>query len=414
MANRKKEVYKPKPMTEGKRNLIQGLLQEYDIQSAEDIQDALKDLLSGTIQDMLETEMDNHLGYDRYERSGEPNYRNGKKSKTVRSKYGEFEVDVPQDRQSSFEPQVLPKRQKDISSIDDKIIAMYAKGMTTRQISETIEDIYGFEVSEGMISDITDKLLPRIEKWQNRPLSPVYPIVFIDAVHFSVRDDGVIRKLAAYVVLGINEDGKKEVLSIVVGENESSKYWLSVLNSLKNRGVQDILILCSDGLTGIKDAISTAFPKTEQQRCIVHMVRNTLKYVANKDMKTFAKDLKTIYTAASEETARKQLETVTKKWSGQYPSAMNRWHDNWDAVSPIFKFSKDVRTAFYTTNAIESLNSCYRRLNKQRSVFPSSQSLMKALYLGTFEIAKKWTMPIRNWGRVRGELEIMYPDRMVI
>lgn len=392
MANRKKEVYKPKPMTEGKRNLIQGLLQEYDIQSAEDIQDALKDLLSGTIQDMLETEMDDHLGYDRYERSGEPNYRNGMKSKTVRSKYGEFQVDVPQDRQSSFEPQILPKRQKDISSIDDKIISMYAKGMTTRQISETIEDIYGFEVSEGMVSDITDKLLPRIEEWQNRPLSPVYPIVFIDAVHFSVRDDGVIRKLAAYVVLGMNEDGMKEVLSIVVGENESSKYWLSVLNSLKNRGVQDILILCSDGLTGIKDAISTAFPKTEQQRCIVHMVRNTLKYVANKDMKAFAKDLKTIYTAADEEAARKQLESVTEKWSAQYPSAMNRWHENWDAISPIFKFSKEVRTAFYTTNAIESLNSCYRRLNKQRSVFPSSQALMKALYLGTFEIAKKWTL----------------------
>ena len=387
MANRKKEVYKPKPMTEGKRNLIQGLFQEYDIQSADDIQEALKDLLSGTLQDMLEKEMDDHLGYDRYERSGEPNYRNGTKSKTVRSKYGEFQVDVPQDRQSSFEPQVLPKRQKDISSIDDKIIALYAKGMTTRQISEMIEDIYGFEVSEGMVSDITDKLLPRIEEWQNRPLSSVYPIVFIDAVHFSVRDDGVIRKLAD-VVLGINEDGMKEVLSIVVGENESSKYWLSVLNSLKNRGVQDILILCFDGLTGIKDAISAAFPKTEQQRCIVHMVRNTLKYVANKDMKTFAKDLKTIYTAANEESARKQLEAVTRKWSGQYPSAMNRWNDNWDAISPIFKFSKEVRTAFYTTNAIESLNSCYRRLNKQRSVFPSSQALMKALYLGTFEIAK--------------------------
>ena len=387
MANRKKEVYKPKPMTEGKRNLIQGLFQEYDIQSADDIQEALKDLLSGTLQDMLEKEMDDHLGYDRYERSGEPNYRNGTKSKTVRSKYGEFQVDVPQDRQSSFEPQVLPKRQKDISSIDDKIIALYAKGMTTRQISEMIEDIYGFEVSEGMVSDITDKLLPRIEEWQNRPLSSVYPIVFIDAVHFSVRDDGVIRKLAD-VVLGINEDGMKEVLSIVVGENESSKYWLSVLNSLKNRGVQDILILCSDGLTGIKDAISAAFPKTEHQRCIVHMVRNTLKYVANKDMKTFAKDLKTIYTAANEESARKQLEAVTRKWSGQYPSAMNRWNDNWDAISPIFKFSKEVRTAFYTTNAIESLNSCYRRLNKQRSVFPSSQALMKALYLGTFEIAK--------------------------
>ena len=412
MANRKKEVYKPKPMTEGKRNIIQGLLQEYDIETADDIQDALKDLLSGTLKEMMETEMDDHLGYEKYERSDEKNYRNGTKSKRVRSKYGEFEVDVPQDRNSSFDPKVLPKRQKDISAIDDKIISMYAKGMTTRQISETIEDIYGFEVSEGMVSDITDKLLPQIEEWQNRPLASVYPIVFIDAVHFSVRDDGVIRKLAAYVVLGINEDGKKEVLTIVIGENESSKYWLSVLNSLKNRGVQDILILCSDGLTGMKDAIATAFPMTEQQRCIVHMVRNTLKYVANKDMKAFAKDLKTIYTSPDEKNALKQLETVTEKWEPLYPHAMNRWKENWDAISPIFKFSKDVRTAFYTTNAIESLNASYRRLNRQRSVFASSQALLKALYLATFEATKKWTMPIRNWGKVRGELTIMYPDRM--
>ena len=356
--------------------------------------------------------MDGHLGYDRYERSDEPNYRNGTKPKRVRSKYGEFEVDMPQDRRSSFEPQILPKRKKDISAIDDKIISMYAKGMTVRQISETIEDIYGFEVSEGMVSDITDKLLPKIEEWQNRPLSAVYPVVFIDAVHFSVRDDGVIRKLAAYVVLGINEDGKKEVLTIMIGENESSKYWLSVLNSLKNRGIKDILILCSDGLTGIKEAITAAFPSTEQQRCIVHMVRNTLKYVANKDMKAFAKDLKTIYTASDEKTASKHLKAVTEKWEGQYPNAMNRWRDNWDAVSPIFKFSKDVRTAFYTTNAIESLNSSYRRLNRQRSVFPSSQALLKALYLATFEIVKKWTVPIRNWGKIRGELAVMYPDRM--
>lgn len=236
MANRKKEVYKPKPMTEGKRNVIQGLLREYDIQTAEDIQDALKDLLSGTLKEMLDAEMDGHLGYDRYERSDGSSYRSGTKSKRVRSKYGGFEVDVPQDRQSSFEPQVLPKRRKDISAIDDKIISMYAKGMTVRRISETIEDIYGFEVSEGMVSDITDKLLPKIGEWQNRPLSAVYPVVFIDAVHFSVRDDSVIRKLAAYVVLGINEDGRKEVLSILVGENESSRYWLSVLDSLKNRG----------------------------------------------------------------------------------------------------------------------------------------------------------------------------------
>lgn len=412
MANRKKDVYKPKPMTDGKRNIIQGLLQEYDIQTADDIQNALKDLLSGTIQEMLEAEMDDHLGYEKYERSSENNYRNGTKTKRVRSKYGEFEVDVPQDRESTFEPKVLPKRKKDISEIEDKIISMYAKGMTTRQISDTIEDIYGFEISEGMISDITDKLLPKIEEWQKRPLDAVYPIVFIDAIHFSVRDDGIVRKLAAYVVLGVNEDGKKDVLTIEIGENESSKFWLGVLNGLKNRGIKDILILCSDGLTGIKDAISTAFPATEQQRCIVHMVRNTLKYVANKDMKAFAKDLKTIYTAPDEQSALKQLDAVNKKWSPLYPSAMNRWYDNWDAITPIFKFSKETRTAFYTTNAIESLNSQFRRLNKQRSVFPSSQALIKALYIATREITKKWTMPIRNWGLVRGELTIMYPDRM--
>lgn len=412
MANKKKEVYKPKPMTEGKQALIQGLMQEYDIETAEDIQDALKDLLAGTIQGMLEAEMNNHLGYEKYERSEVPNYRNGSKPKTVRSKYGEFEIDVPQDRQSTFEPAIVPKRKKDISGIEEQVIAMYAKGMTTTQISEMIENIYGFEMSGGMVSDITDKLLPKIGEWQDRPLSAVYPIVFIDAIHFSVRNDGVISKLAAYVVLGINEDGHKEVLSIEVGENESSKYWLSVFNSLKNRGVQDILILCSDGLTGLKDAIQTAFPNTEHQRCIVHMVRNTLKYVANKDMKAFAKDLKTIYTAADEKAALKRRDEVTAKWESQYPSAMNRWRDNWDAITPIFKFSTEVRTAFYTTNSIESLNSCYRRLNKQRSVFPSPQALMKALYLGTFEVTKKWTMPIRNWGKVRGELVIMYPGRM--
>ena len=412
MANKRRDVYKAKPMTEGKKAVIQGLLNEYDIQTAEDIQDALKDLLSRTIQSTLEFEMNEPLGYEKYARDDEPNYRNGTKPKTVRSKYGEFEVDVPQDRNSTFEPAIVKKRQKDISGIEKQVIAMYAKGMTTTQISEMIESIYGFEISEGLVSDITDKLMPQIEDWQNRPLSAVYPIIFIDAIHFSVRNDGIVSKLAAYVVLGINEDGMKEVLSIEVGENESSKYWLGVLNSLKNRGVQDILILCSDGLTGLKEAIQAAFPNTEHQRCIVHMVRNTLKYVANKDMKAFAKDLKTIYTAPDEKTALKRLDEVTKKWEPLYPHAMNRWHDNWDVITPIFKFSMDVRTAFYTTNTIESLNSCYRRLNKQRSVFPSSQALMKALYLATFEATKKWTMPIRNWGKVRGELSIMYSGRL--
>ena len=412
MAYKKKEVYKPKPMTEGKRQIIQGLLNEYDIQTAEDVQEALKDLLGGTIKELMEAEMDTHLGYQKSERSDGDNYRNGYKTKRVNTNYGSMEIDVPQDRNSSFDPQVVKKRQKDISGIDQKIISMYAKGMTTRQISDTLMDIYGFDASEGFISDVTDKLLPQIEDWQNRPLDTVYPVVFIDAIHYSVRDNGVIRKLAAYVMLGIHSSGIKEVLTIQIGENESAKYWLSVLNELKNRGVNDILIICADGLSGIKEAINTAFPNTEYQRCIVHQVRNTLKYVSDKDRKEFAADLKTIYGAPSEARGRELLDDVNEKWQEKYPRAMKRWYDNWDSICPIFKFSSSVRTVIYTTNAIESLNSTYRRLNRQRSVFPSDQALLKALYLSTFEATKKWTMPIRNWGKVYGELAIMYEGRL--
>ena len=412
MARREKKPVHKVVITEGKRNIIQQLLQEYDIETAEDIQDALKDLLGGTIKEMMEAEMDDHLGYQKSERSDSDDYRNGYKSKRLNSSYGSMDIDVPQDRKSTFEPQVVKKRQKDISDIDQKIISMYAKGMTTWQISETIEDIYGFETSEGFISDVTDKILPQIEDWQNRPLDEVYPILYIDAIHYSVRDNGVIRKLAAYVILGINTEGKKEVLSITVGDNESSKYWLSVLNELKNRGVKDILIICADGLSGIKEAIAAAFPKTEYQRCIVHQVRNTLKYVPDKDRKAFAADLKTIYHASDEEKARLALDRVTEKWTTKYPNSMKRWYDNWDAITPIFKFSPDVRKVIYTTNAIESLNSTYRKLNRQRSVFPSDTALLKALYLATFEATKRWTMSIRNWGQVYGELSIMYDGRL--
>lgn len=399
-------------LTEGKQNIIAALINEYDIKTADDIQDALKDLLGGTIENMLEAEMDNHLGYEPYERTSNSDARNGRKSKTVRSKYGEFDIEVPQDRDSSFEPQIVKKRQKDISHIEDKIISMYAKGLSTRQISEQIEDIYGFEVSEGLVSDITDKLLPEIEDWQHRPLSKVYPIVFIDAVHFSVRNNNVIQKLAAYVILGINDEGHKEVLSIQIGENESSKFWLSTLNELKNRGVNDILILCADGLSGMKEAVNAAFPNTEYQRCIVHQVRNTLKYVADKDKKKFAADLKTIYHAPSEQVGYERMLEVTETWKVHYPNAMKSWETNWDVISPIFKFSSEVRKVIYTTNAIESLNSTYRRLNRQRSVFPNDIALLKSLYLSTFEATKKWTMPLRNWGKVYGELSIMFEGRL--
>jgi len=412
MAKREKKSIHKIIMTEGKRNIIQQLLQEYDIETAEDIQDALKDLLGGTIKEMMEAEMDEHLGYGKSERYDSDDYRNGYKPKTVKSSYGQFNIEVPQDRKSTFEPQIVKKRQKDISDIDQKIISMYAKGMTTRQISETIEDIYGFETSESFISDVTDKILPQINDWQNRPLDEVYPILYIDAIHYSVRDNGVIKKLAAYVILGINTEGKKEVLTIQVGDNESSKYWLSVLNELKNRGVKDILVICADGLTGIKEAIVAAFPKTEYQRCIVHQVRNTLKYVPDKDRKTFATDLKTIYQASDEEKAHQALDRVTEKWTSKYPNSMKRWYDNWDAIAPIFKFSVDVRKVIYTTNAIESLNSTYRKLNRQRSVFPSDTALLKALYLATFEATKKWTTTIRNWGQIYGELSIMYAGRL--
>ena len=408
---KKKEVYHVKPLNERKRNIISSLLEEYDIETADDIQEALKDLLGGTIKSMLESEMDEHLGYKNYERNDNNNYRNGTKKKTLRSNYGEFEIDVPQDRQSSFEPEVVKKRQKDISNIDQKIISMYAKGMTTRQIAEQMEEIYGFECSESFISNVTDKIIGEIEDWQKRPLDEVYPIVFIDAVHFSVREDNRIKKLAAYVILGYSKDGMKEILSLEIGENESSKYWLGVLNNLKNRGIKDIMVLCADGLSGIKEAINAAFPETEYQRCIVHQVRNTLKYVAYKDMKIFANDLKGIYLAPDEKTGYEELEKVRKKWEKIYPNVMKSWELNWDVLSPIFKFSREVRKVIYTTNAIESLNSTYKKLNSQRSVFPSDKALLKSLYLASSEATKKWTQPLRNWGKVYGEFSIMYEGR---
>jgi putative transposase len=407
----KKNAHKIGPLTEGKKNIIASLIEEYDIKTAEDIQNALKDLLGGTIKSMMEAEMDNHLGYKKSERSDSSNYRNGSKSKHVISSYGDFDIEVPQDRNSDFEPQIVKKRQKDISGIDQKIIAMYAKGLTTRQISEQIEDIYGFEVSESFVSDVTDKILGEIDDWQKRPLSDVYPIVYVDAVHFSVRSDNVIRKLAAYVILGVNKDGYKEVISLQIGENESSKYWLGVFNELKNRGVKDIMVLCADGLSGMKEAVTAAFPNTEYQRCIVHQVRNTLKHVASKDMKAFANDLKTIYHAPDEKSGHEQLLEVKSKWDEHYPNAMKSWETNWDIISPIFKFSKDVRKVIYTTNAIESLNSTYKKLNAQRSVFPSDKALLKSLYLATLQATKKWTQPLRNWGKVYGEFSIMYEGR---
>lgn len=401
-----------KLVSEGKSNIIEQLLQEYDIETPQDIEAALRDLLGGTIQNMLESEIEEQMEQTQEANPEYRDSRNGYKPKTLKSNYGEVPIRVPQDRNSDFEPKVVPKHQRDISEIEGKIISMYAKGMSTRQISDQIQDIYGFDVSESLVTGITNKIMPEIEEWQKRPLAAVYPIVFIDAIVFNVRDNGIIKKQAAYIILGISEEGHKEVLTITIGETESSKYWLSALNELKNRGVQDILILCADGLAGIKEAIEAAYPLTEYQRCIVHVVRNTLKYVSHKDKKAFAADLKTIYHASDEQSGHERMITVTEKWESKYPNSMKRWADNWDVISPMFKFSSAVRKVIYTTNSIESLNSGYRRLNRQRSVFPSSTALLKALYLATFELTKRWTGTLRNWGPVHGELAIMYPDRL--
>ena len=306
-------------LSEEKRNIIEQLVEMYDIKTAADIQEALKDLLGGTIQSMLETELSTQM---QEQEEADPEYRdsrNGYKPKSLKSSMGEIPISVPQDRNSDFEPQIVPKYKRDISEIEGKVISMYARGMSVRQISDQVRDIYGFDVSEGMVTAITNKLLPEIEAWQKRPLAAVYPIVFMDAIVFNVRDNNVIRKTAAYVILGINEDGHKEVLSITIGENESAKFWLAVLNELKNRGVRDVFVLCADGLTGVKEAIAAAFPMTEYQRCIVHVVRNTLKYVADKDKKAFVNDLKTIYHAPDEQSGHARMEAVAKAWNQKYP-----------------------------------------------------------------------------------------------
>lgn len=400
--------------TAGQQEIIARLVEEYEIRNVKDIQEALKDLLGGTIEGMLEAELEEELGYERYEQTEEAktNYRNGYKPKTLQSSMGEIEIAVPQDRKSEFEPQVVPKHKTNISEIEQKIINMYARGLTTREISAEIEEIYGFEASAQLVSRVTDKVVPLIEEWQNRRLSEVYAIVFIDAIVFSIRKDKTVQKVAVYVVLGVDSNGKKDVLAIEVGETESAKFWLAVLNNLKHRGVKDILVLCADGLTGIKEAIEAAYPKTDYQRCIVHMVRNTLMHVPHKNKKAFANDLKTIYHAPDEETGHATMQEVKERWDKVYPNAMKRWVDNWDVISPIFKFSMTVRRALYTTNAIESLNSQYRRINAARSVFPSEDALKKALYLSTQIITKKWTMRIRDWGQIYGELSIMYEGRL--
>lgn len=395
------------------KEILKLLQDNYDIKSAQDLSGALKDMFKGALQEMMNAEFDTTMGYSKYDKTTEKtNYRNGTTKKKLKSEFGEFEFETPRDRNGEFEPKIVPKNTRDVSGIENKIISLYSRGLTTREINEQVQDLYGIEVSATMVSNITDQIIPEIKDWQNRPLDSVYPIIFIDAVHFSVREDHRVVKKAAYIVLGINKEGYKEVLGIWVGENESSKFWLGVLNELKERGVQDILIMCSDNLTGIKQAIETAYPNTIQQRCVVHMIRNSVKFVSYKDLKEFCNDLKKIYTSKNEEEGYEELQKVKEKWQGKYVSAFKTWEENWDAICPFFQFSQPLRKIMYTTNTIESLNRQYRKYTKTKAVFPTDMSLMKCLYLSTKNISRKWTMPYRNWGPILSELSITFDGRI--
>lgn len=401
-------------MKESKGKKLLEILQEnYDIETAQDLSSAIKDLFKDSLQEMMNAEFDSSMGYSKYDKkTDKTNYRNGTTKKTLKSEFGEFEFETPRDRNGEFEPVIVPKNKRDVSGIEDKIISLYGRGLSTREINEQIQDLYGIEVSATMVSNITDQILPKIKEWQERPLDSVYPIVFIDAVHFSVRQEHTVVKKAAYIVLGVTENGEKDILGIWIGENESAKFWLGVLNDLKGRGIKDILIMCSDGLTGIKEAIQAAFPKTIQQRCIVHMIRNSVRFVYYKDLKIFCNDLKTIYTAKNEKLGYEQLQKVKEKWKDKYPTSLRNWEDNWDAICPFFSYSEPLRKIMYTTNTIESLNRSFRKYTKTKSVFPNDESLIKCLYLATQNITKKWTTRYGNWDMILSELSIMFDGRI--
>ena len=406
---------KRSPEENERRAKIRELLLSSNISSMEDIQDLFKETIAEFMESGLEAELDDELGYGRYDYRNKDtdNSRNGHSSKTLRTSYGDVEVAVPRDRKGEFEPQLLKKNQTSVSQdIEEKILSMYAKGMTTRDIETHIQDIYGIEVSDTTISRITDKILPIAKEWQQRPLEAVYAVVFLDAIHYHVRSEGQIVKKAVYIALGINLDGKKDVLGMWVGENESAKYWTTVLNGLKNRGVEDIFIACTDNLTGFSAAIGAVFPKTEIQNCIIHQLRNSSKYVSYKDIKELMADLRSVYAAVDEPAALDALDAFSTKLETKYPKISRSWRENWANLSTYFKYPQEVRRLIYTTNSIEGFNRQLRKVTKTRSVFPTDDSLFKMLYLAMVDITQKWTGRQRDWSKIHAQLSIYFAERM--
>ncbi len=369
---------------------IRQIIADNNLNSVADVYTLLRDSFKDILQELMETELDESLGYAKNHKGDVriSNKRNGHSTKTLKSQYGEFQIDVPRDREGEFEPKLIPKYKKDISGIEEKVISLYARGK------------------------ITDRILPEVREWQSRPLNPVYPFVFMDCIHYKVREDGRIQNRAAGIVLGITAEGYKDILSITAGANESSKFWMGMLNDLKNRGVQEVLFFCVNGLAGFKEAIGAAYPDAQIQRCVIHMMRNSFKYVNYSDLKQFSSDFKSVYNAPSETAALSELEKVREKWGKKYPYAVSNWENNWEDVSSFFQFSDDIRRIMYTTNIIEGLNHQYRKVTKTKSVFPSDSALEKILYLASGNVVRKWTQRYRNWDRVLNQLTVLYGERL--
>lgn len=382
------------------------------IKTEQDLNDFRQMLTKVTVERALNAELDDHLGYDKHEVSRTSNSRNGTTSKTLRTEDGQFELNTPRDREGSFEPKLVKKNQTRFTSMDDKILFLYAQGMTTREIVKTFKELYGADASPSLISKVTDSVIEEVVEWQSRELDPIYPIVYLDCIVLKIRQDKQVINKAIYLALGVNMEGHKELLGMWISENEGAKFWLSVLTELQNRGVQDILIACVDGLKGFPDAINTVFPETQIQLCIVHMVRNSMKYVPWKDYKAITADLKTIYQASTEESALKALADFSDKWDEKYPQISRSWKAHWENLNTLFQYPEDIRKAIYTTNAIESLNSVIRKATKKRKVFPTDDSAKKVVYLAIRQASEKWTMPIRNWKTALNRFMIMFEDRL--
>ena len=405
------------PQKAAMRKMMQEYLKNNDIniKSSTDVNSVMREMMSVLLEGALDEELNEELGYSKYDykNKNKDNSRNGHSQKTMHTSYGDMDISIPRDRNGEYEPQLVKKYQNTVTQdMEEKIISMYAKGMTTGDIEAHMKELYDMDISDSTISRITDKILPIVKEWQERPLEDIYAVVYMDAIHYHVRCEGRIVKRAVYIALGIDMRGRRDVLGMYVGENESAKFWLSIMNGLKNRGVEDILIACVDRLSGFPQAIEAVYPQTEIQQCIIHQIRKSTKYVTYKEIKKTMADLKEVYAAPTEEISLTALELFGDKWNCKYPKIYKSWHENWATLSTYFKYPEAVRRLIYTTNSIEGFNRQLRKVTKSKTVFPSDDSLIKMLYLATMDITKKWTGHRQDWGQIHSQLEIYFEERL--